>query len=114
MAFKINDTTHIYNAVVNAFKNAGFQLLDGTALTNSTYWNVVWTGYTKPEDLKLLNKYQKCNHFPGSSHLGRKDLLWRNMYRLYLKHKKDFDITPMTYIFPEDYDRFQEEREMED
>lgn len=24
MAFRINDTTHIYNAVVNSFKHAGF------------------------------------------------------------------------------------------
>jgi hypothetical protein len=24
MAFRINDSTHIYNAVVNSFKNAGF------------------------------------------------------------------------------------------
>ena len=24
MAFRINDSTHIYNAVVNTFKNAGF------------------------------------------------------------------------------------------
>jgi len=46
MAFRINDSTHIYNAVVNSFKNAGFQLIE-----NSPYWNVLWTGYTKFEDI---------------------------------------------------------------
>jgi hypothetical protein len=52
LAFRINDSTHIYNAVVNSFKNAGFQMIE-----NSNYWNVLWTGYTKPEDIKDLNKY---------------------------------------------------------
>ncbi len=77
MAFRINDSTHIYNAVVNAFKNAGFQMIEKT-----NNWNVVWTGYTKYEDIRELNKYQKINHFPGSIQLGRKDLLWKNMQRL--------------------------------
>lgn len=49
---------------------------------NSNYWNVLWSGYTKPEDIRELNKYQKVNHFPGSIQLGRKDMLWRNMYRM--------------------------------
>ena len=52
MAFRINDSTHIYNAVVNSFKNSGFQLIE-----NSSYWNVLWTGYTKTEDIRDLNKY---------------------------------------------------------
>mmetsp|Transcript_46018 Transcript_46018/g.60966 ORF Transcript_46018/g.60966 Transcript_46018/m.60966 type:complete len:118 (+) Transcript_46018:839-1192(+) len=29
MAFKIADTTHIYNAVVNTCKNAGFNMVEG-------------------------------------------------------------------------------------
>jgi tubulin polyglutamylase TTLL4 len=61
MAFRINDSTHIYNAVVNSFKNGGFQLID-----NSSYFNVLWTSYTKPDDIRELNKYQRVNHFPGS------------------------------------------------
>jgi hypothetical protein len=51
MAFRVNDSTHIYNAVVNSFKNSGFQMIE------TNYWNVMWTGYTKYEDLKDLNKY---------------------------------------------------------
>ena len=60
MAFRINDSTHIYNAVVNSFKNSGFQLIE------THYWNVLWMGYTRPEDFRDMNKYQKLNHFPGS------------------------------------------------
>jgi tubulin polyglutamylase TTLL4 len=54
------------------------------------------------------------NHYPGSINLGRKDLLWKNMYRLYKKYGKEFDITPMTYLFPEDYNQFCEDRELEE
>lgn len=36
MAFKIADTTHIYNAVVNTCKNAGFNMVEG----NNQYFNL--------------------------------------------------------------------------
>jgi tubulin polyglutamylase TTLL4 len=98
MAFRINDSTHIYNAVVNGFKNAGFQMVEKT-----NNWNVLWQGYTKYEDIRELNKYQKINHFPGSIQLGRKDLLWKNMYRMRQKFGKELDITPTTYLFPGDF-----------
>jgi len=35
------------------------------------------------------------------------------MYRLKQKYGKEYDITPMTYIFPEDYNRFNIDRENE-
>ena len=63
MSFKISDTTHVYNAVVNTCKNAGFNMVEG----NNQYFNVQWTGYITSNDIKNLNKYQKTNHFPGSS-----------------------------------------------
>jgi tubulin polyglutamylase TTLL4 len=108
MAFRINDSTHIYNAVVNAFKHAGFKLIE------NSYYNVLWTSYTKPEEIGNHNKYQKVNHYPGSINLGRKDLLWKNMYRMYKLFGKEYDITPTTYLFPEDYNEFQEDRENEE
>ena len=107
-AFRINDSTHIYNAVVNSFKNAGFQMIE-----NSSYWNVLWTGYTKAEDIKDLNKYQKVNHCPGSVLLVRKDMLWKNKSRMKVKFGREYDITPTTYLFPEDYERFKADKELE-
>lgn len=103
MSFKISDTTHIYNAVVNTCKNAGFNMVEGA----NQYFNVQWTGYINSNDIRMLNKYQKTNHFPGSSQLGRKDLLWRNMNRLRIKFPSDFLIAPMSYLLSEDYDLFQ-------
>jgi tubulin polyglutamylase TTLL4 len=59
-----------------------------------------------PQDIKDLNKYQKTNHFPGSTQLGRKDLLWRNMNRLRIKYPSEFSIAPMSFILTEEYDQF--------
>ena len=52
LAFKISDTTHIYNAVVNTLKTGGFQMIENTNL-----FNLLWTGYTKPENIRELNHY---------------------------------------------------------
>ena len=40
-AFHISDRTHIYNAVVNTMKTAGFELLE-----KMEDFNLLWTGYT--------------------------------------------------------------------
>jgi len=102
MSFKINDDTHIYNAIVNSCKVAGFTMLE----SSSEHFNLQWTGYINPEDIYKLNKFQKSNHFPGSTQLGMKDLLWKNMNRLRLKFPKEFNITPMSFVLPEDIDEF--------
>ena len=91
MSFRISDSTHIYNAVVNSCKSAGFTMIESN---KSHLFNVQWTGYITANDIKHLNKYQKTNHFPGSSQLGRKDLLWRNMARMRSKFPQDFAIAP--------------------
>ncbi len=49
LCFKINNSTHTYNCVVNAFKTAGFRLSDGGG------WNCLWTGLIRPSKLKYLN-----------------------------------------------------------
>ena len=54
MAFKIAETTHVYNAVVNSCKNAGFKMAEGPT---ADLFNVQWTGYVGPNDIKDLNKY---------------------------------------------------------
>ena len=107
LGFQINSSTHTYNCVVNALKTAGFRLVSGSG------WNLLWTGIIKPERLKKMNQYQKINHFPGCWHLGRKDNLWRNVFRMKRIHGADYNICPQTYIFPEDYKRWCQDREME-
>jgi tubulin polyglutamylase TTLL6/13 len=90
LGFKMTETTHIYNSVVNSLKTAGFRIV-GPA---NSKWNVMWTGVTKPENLKDMCKYQRVNHFPLSFHLGRKDLMWKNIYKMKKLFLKDYDICP--------------------
>ena len=106
LSFKISDSTHTYNCMVNALKMAGFKL------TTSTGWNLKWTGSVKVSNIKNLSKYMKMNHFPGCWSIGRKDNLWRNISKFKRQHGDAYNICPRTYIFPEDYKRFCLDREL--
>jgi hypothetical protein len=53
LGFVMTESTHIYNAVVNTMKTAGFRMVG----PNSDKWNVMWTGVTKPEVLRECSKY---------------------------------------------------------
>lgn len=59
-----------------------------------------------------MNPHQKINHFAGAWGLGSKANLWRNVQKQRRKHGKEFEICPITYIFPEDYKRWINDREM--
>lgn len=109
MGFKVHDSTHIYNSVVNTMKAAGVRIVP----PNSSKYNIIWTGMTKPEQLKIASKYQKINHFPQSFQMGRKDLMWKNIQRAQKLHAgtNDYYFCPKTYIFPDDFRKFQLERE---
>jgi tubulin polyglutamylase TTLL4 len=86
--FKILESTHTYNCVVNSLKMAGFSLNTGSK------WNSLWTGMIRGGRLKSLNEYQRINHFAGSWSLGRKDSMWRSVQRMRRMHGKAFDICP--------------------
>lgn len=49
LGFKVNESTHTYNSMVNALKTAGFKLVTGAS------WNVLWTGIIRPSKLKLIS-----------------------------------------------------------
>ena len=108
LGFKISETTHIYNSVVNTLKTAGFRIVG----PNSSKWNVMWTGQTKPEHLKEATKYQKMNHFPQSFQVGRKDMMWKNICRM-KRVFPEFNFCPKTYLFPDDYRKLCMDREAE-
>jgi tubulin polyglutamylase TTLL4 len=59
-----------------------------------------------------MNRFQKINHFPGAWSIGSKANLWRNVQKQRRKHGKEFELCPPTYVFPEDYKRFCNDREM--
>ena len=45
LGFKVHETTHVYNSVVNAMKAAGIRIVP----PNCGKYNVIWTGICKPE-----------------------------------------------------------------
>ena len=91
-------------------KTAGFALVSNG--NGPLPWNMLWTTLIRPSKLKYMNKYQKINHFAGAWSIGSKANLWRNVQKQRRKHGKDFEICPATYIFPEDYKRWCNDREM--
>ena len=86
LSFKVTGSTHVYNSVVNSMKNAGF------TMSGSSNWNMLWTGIPRPDTIKSAVKHQRINHYPSTMQIGRKDNMWRNIFRLKRKHGNDYDI----------------------
>ncbi len=84
-----------------------FTLLDNgfqEAYSNSNWLILISSGSIKQELYKNLRKYQKVNHFPSSTELTRKDLLYKNVLKSHLKNNiKIVSFVPHSYILPQDY-----------
>ncbi|OAF68687.1 hypothetical protein A3Q56_03559, partial [Intoshia linei] len=85
-----------YDSVRRVSKKFGFKEVD-----DDEDWNLYWTdcsvGLERVMDMK---RYQKINHFPGMSEICRKDLLARNLNRLYKQFPSDYNIYPKTWCLP--------------
>eukprot|EP00929_Paragymnodinium_shiwhaense_P097887 TRINITY_DN59470_c0_g2_i2.p1 TRINITY_DN59470_c0_g2~~TRINITY_DN59470_c0_g2_i2.p1 ORF type:complete len:685 (+),score=102.90 TRINITY_DN59470_c0_g2_i2:2250-4304(+) len=90
--------THEYNAVLDTLEASGIK----RATVASRKWALVWSGVPKPQMLREFHPFQKTNHFPCSFHLGRKDSLWRRIRPFLQKYPNEFNITPQTFVIPED------------
>jgi hypothetical protein len=51
LAFRITESTHIYNSLVNTMKYNGLRIV------SSDEWNVMWTGNAKPDYVKNASKF---------------------------------------------------------
>jgi tubulin polyglutamylase TTLL4 len=109
MFYSMEETadSHEYKAVVNTLQHGG--LYSTSSATGK--WCLYWSDHPKPDFVRRFNPFQKANHFPGSWHIGRKDLLWRNAYRMKRKWPKDFNIVPTTFVMPEDFQSWVAARE---
>lgn len=90
------DSVHQYNAVINVLRQGGLYRVK----QETKRWHVLWSTHPSPDQLKCFGPLQRANHFPGSFHLGRKDLLWRNIARMQRLYGKPYQITPQGYILP--------------
>ncbi|GFQ69556.1 tubulin polyglutamylase TTLL4 [Trichonephila clavata] len=78
----------------------GFSLIDANTTEN---WIGTWGKHLKNSSFKKIKRFQKVNHYPGSFHLGRKDRLWENYSRMFIRHGPEaFNFFPETYILPAD------------
>lgn len=78
--------------------NSGFKLV-----RRSIDWGGIWGRHMKSICFKTLRDNQKINHIPGTFQIGRKDRLWKNLYRYMTKFgKKEFGFIPRTYVLPQD------------
>lgn len=50
-----------------------------------------------------LKPYQRVNHFPGLNEISRKDSFAKNYQRLSSLLPKEYDFSPKTWIFPDQY-----------
>ncbi|XP_071479544.1 tubulin monoglutamylase TTLL4-like [Diadema antillarum] len=88
-------TPHV---VKNCIARSGFR-----ATKKGNEWLGYWGKHMKAAGFKAIRDYQKVNHVPGSFQIGRKDRLWRNLYRMQLHHgKKEYSFFPQTFVLPFD------------
>ncbi|KAL9642227.1 hypothetical protein ABK040_007228 [Willaertia magna] len=70
-------------------------------------WNVFWGRHLPLEYYQYIDAFQKVNHFPGSANLGRKDLLFINLFRQKeIMGSNEYDFFPDSYLLPYDHKLF--------
>ena len=102
---RMNKWTSIPLCIQNTCQRGGIELIK-----NLENCNIIWKlmSHTKMRELaRLINKYQKYNHFPCTFQLGRKD----NLYK-HIKHYKRFfpdlyNFVPATYLLLLDGKNFE-------
>mmetsp|Transcript_71141 Transcript_71141/g.112665 ORF Transcript_71141/g.112665 Transcript_71141/m.112665 type:complete len:860 (-) Transcript_71141:91-2670(-) len=106
--FSHSGCVHRYNAVLNSFYYGGLEESFGAVPT------LLWGGIPRPEALREFRAFQKTNHFPASWHLGRKDLLWRNIRSMQQRYPDGrFDLMPQTFLVPGHFKFWMAARELE-
>jgi tubulin polyglutamylase TTLL4 len=98
LRYKVSEGQSVYNAVANTLKRAGFK-----QTSTETCWNIRWGRHLQAEEYRELKPFQKLNHFPGTWHLGRKDLLAKNIAKSRRMYgSTDYNFVPDTFLLPDD------------
>lgn len=99
-----------YTGVANDPVRAAFRLA-GFRAVRTDQFNVCWGAIKRKEDYRLLNRYQRYNHWPGTWELGRKDRLYKNIAKFRRSHGDEFDFVPRFFILPRDWTELQKDVE---
>jgi len=89
----------LYLCVKKCLERNGFQ----PCTSGEADWNIFWGRPLRPNEFGELDQFQKVNHFPGTSVLGRKDQLARACQRARrLWGAEEMDFLPKTWVLPSD------------
>ena len=105
----VKNKPEVYDIITRSFgrKKRYQELPHGLDLRNS--WNFMWSWSKIRIDISKLLVWQKCNHFPQSKQICRKDCLKKNLERackVSAKNSRVFNILPETYVLPKEYVHF--------
>jgi tubulin polyglutamylase TTLL4 len=96
LRFKIGPGCN-FNSVISALKRAGLER------TKGPHWNICWSKHMSLERMASMRPFQKCNHFPATWSMGRKDRLARNIGKARGRHgSKVYDYLPSSFVLPKD------------
>eukprot|EP00002_Diphylleia_rotans_P023611 TRINITY_DN4646_c0_g2_i5.p1 TRINITY_DN4646_c0_g2~~TRINITY_DN4646_c0_g2_i5.p1 ORF type:complete len:914 (-),score=170.44 TRINITY_DN4646_c0_g2_i5:137-2878(-) len=71
-------------------------------------WVLYWTDTSvSTERVMNLKRYQKINHFPGMIEISRKAHMARNLRRMEKFFPEEYNITPKTWILPQELGEFK-------
>lgn len=102
LSFRISESFS-YPCILDVLRLAGFEQMPNFLIDIE--------GVVKSGIYKGLEPGQKVNHFPGSSCLGRKDVMWKNIQKMNGIFGDRFDFCPSTYVLPEEYRKFSVDKE---
>mmetsp|Transcript_37626 Transcript_37626/g.36119 ORF Transcript_37626/g.36119 Transcript_37626/m.36119 type:complete len:130 (-) Transcript_37626:271-660(-) len=107
----VKEKPEVYDIITMVLgRQQGFkwhELPHGVELTNA--WNLLWAWSKIKSSLDTLLIWQRINHFPEVKNITRKDFLKKNIekvQRLTKKSKETFDIIPLTFVLPQEYQTF--------
>ncbi|KAI6201291.1 Tubulin polyglutamylase TTLL4 [Aphelenchoides besseyi] len=97
-SFKWCQTTLLSHIMKRTLKTSHFELVPETS-----NWLAYYGKHLHTSEYKLLNYWQRVNHFPADFHIGRKDRLWQHLLEAGYQH-----CMPFTYILPKDFPQLRE------
>jgi hypothetical protein len=72
-------------------------------------YSVYWASHTiRGEEYKRMKSWQRCNQFPRTHEITRKDALARNIKKMQQIHAlRDFDFLPSSFVLPAEMPAFR-------
>ena len=102
----INLANTNYDILGQVSKDLGMGVVRSSNIENC---NIVWyDSFPGLDPLTRLKPWQRCNHFPGTGEITRKDNLARNINRLQRICPADFKFAPRSWILPADGSAFRQ------